>query len=178
MKDLMIDLETLGNEKDAVVVSIGACYFDPVFGRIGEKFSINLNTQEQLSLDRTVTSDAIEFWMSQPEAAKKVFREKKYPVDAALCDFIEWIVKNCDEDDGPYVWGNGSVFDIPIIEDILRQYELIVPWNYKRIMDLRTFRRFVGNNEEISRTGIHHNALDDAVNQAVYVIKHSRKREV
>lgn len=39
MKNLMIDLETMGNSSNAAIVSIGACFFEPSTGEIGEKFS-------------------------------------------------------------------------------------------------------------------------------------------
>ena len=43
MKDVMIDFETLGNSNNAVVVQIGACYFDRKTGEIGYKFETNID---------------------------------------------------------------------------------------------------------------------------------------
>ena len=38
MNHLMIDLETMGNKPNAPVVSIGAVFFEPSTGELGEEF--------------------------------------------------------------------------------------------------------------------------------------------
>ena len=38
MNNLMIDLETMGKNKDAPIVSIGAVFFTPETGDIGQEF--------------------------------------------------------------------------------------------------------------------------------------------
>ena len=71
------------------------------------------------------------------------------------------------------VWGNGSTFDISIMENILNMYRIKLPWSYNGVMDLRTFRRFIARGATVENLGVAHNALDDAKSQAVFVIKHS-----
>ena len=43
MKDLMVDIETLGVSHDSVITQIGACYFDRNTGEIGAKFIANID---------------------------------------------------------------------------------------------------------------------------------------
>jgi len=38
MKDVMLDVETLGTKSTAAIIQIGACYFDRETGEIGDKF--------------------------------------------------------------------------------------------------------------------------------------------
>ncbi len=43
MNDVMLDLETLGTRHDAMIISIGAVYFERETGLIGPGFSMNVN---------------------------------------------------------------------------------------------------------------------------------------
>ena len=47
MKDLMIDFETLGLKENAVLLSVGACAFDPATGEIGETFYCAIDPRTQ-----------------------------------------------------------------------------------------------------------------------------------
>lgn len=174
MKDLMIDLETLATTPDTVVISIGACFFDPIFGRSGATFSANLDIQSQLDHGRRVSASTLKWWMNQSTEAKSLFREETWDIQDGLENFTAWVEANREQE--LYPWGNGSLFDIAIMESLLHDYEQKVPWKYSDVMDLRTFRRFCANNTKVDRAaGTHHNALDDALNQAAYVIQHIRK---
>ncbi|HGY6600614.1 TPA: RecE family exodeoxyribonuclease, partial [Escherichia coli] len=59
---LMIDLETMGKNPDAPIISIGAIFFDPQTGDMGPEFSktIDLNTAGGV-IDR----DVIKWWLKQ-----------------------------------------------------------------------------------------------------------------
>ena len=174
MKDLMIDLETLGTSSKAVVISIGACFFDPDAGKIGETFYAPLQIKEQITKGREVNADTLYWWMCQPEAAKRVFNEDPYSVENALVYLNSWIGSICSTTE-VRPWGNGSIFDISIMESLFADYGRQCPWRYSNVMDLRTFRRFVANNMKVPVIGTAHNAVDDAVSQAQYVIDHMKK---
>lgn len=170
MKDLMIDLETLGTDPNCPVISIGAVFFDIENKKLGQFFYRVLSLDEQISRGRQVTADTIKWWMQQDEAAKKIFKEQQLAVYPALEDFISWFSINNSKS---FVWGNGSTFDISIMENIFKNYGFKAPWGYNRVMDLRTFKRFKPPVKETVKVGISHNALDDAINQAQYVIDNS-----
>lgn len=174
MKDLMIDLETLGTDKDSVILSIGACFFDTEALELGPQYYARLEIETQLLSGRSLDEEALEFWRSQSTQAKKVFKEPTSDTLRSITEFCEWAKANSSVPF--YVWANGAAFDIPIIEDLIKQCQLEVPWEFRHVQDLRTFRRFVGNDEKIPRKGTHHNALDDARDQAQYVIDQLRKR--
>lgn len=164
--DLMIDLETLGTDPHCPVISIGAIFFDIEKKKLGPTFYATLDVKEQIRSQRTLDADTLKWWMHQSGAAKKVFRETASPVEFALNKFVEFI----KQFKKVKVWGNGSSFDIVILEDLFKQYDIKVPWSYNNIMDLRTFKRFVAKGEKLQKSGVDHNALDDAKSQAQYVL--------
>lgn len=111
--------------------------------------------------------------MNQKDAAKKVFKEDSVEVGLALDNFVNFIVGNALKYNSNVKkvkpWGNGSNFDIEIIESLLKAYDKKIPWIYRNVRDLRTFKEFV-KYEEPMKKGIAHNALDDAIMQANIVI--------
>ena len=51
-------------------------------------------------------------------------------------------------------------------------YGIACPWLFYNVMDVRTFKRFRAGNEKLQKSGVNHNALDDAVSQANFILKH------
>lgn len=170
MNDLMIDLETLGTDSDTPVISIGAVFFDIATKKLGGTFYMALDVNEQIARGRKPTGDTIRWWLGQSDAAKRVFHEKAKPAAEVLTIFNQWYAGTNPK---AYAWGNGSTFDISIMEHILKDYGLKTLWGYNRVMDLRTFKRFCAKGEQVKKSGVAHNALDDAVSQAQYVLDHS-----
>ena len=170
-QDLMIDFETLGQDPDTAVISIGACFFDEVTNQIGPTFYMAFEIDSQLKAGRTIKADTLRWWMGQSGAAKKVFNEKAQDPKAILELFSKWVLEqNTISKIKP--WGNGSTFDISIIEDLFRMYDVKCPWLYYNVFDLRTFKRYIANGAKVVVDGTAHNALDDAIAQAKYVMEH------
>jgi exodeoxyribonuclease VIII len=174
MIDLMIDLETIGTDPTTTVISLGACFFDLETGKIGPTFYMALDVDEQLKKGRSLDGSTLKWWMGQSGAAKKVFNEKAKSADEVLRTFSTWVLANC-QISKVKPWGNGATFDISIMENMYRMYGIKCPWMYNSIMDLRTFRRFIANGDKVDKSsGVDHNALDDAINQANFVIRHNK----
>lgn len=170
----MIDLETMATEPDAVVLSIGACFFDIETGKVTSKFYMCLDIDEQKRCKRVVDPKTLAWWNSQSKDARKVFTEKKYPVDHCLNEFTNFVLANGNMS-SIYPWGNGAGFDISIMESLYRMFDKKIPWLFYNVMDLRTFKRFAAANEKVPKLdGVNHHALDDAINQAKYVLKYTR----
>ncbi len=170
--DIMIDLETLGINPDCPVISIGAAAFNET--GIKETFEVNLDTTHQIDImSRKVTADTIKWWMSQEDAAKKVFKEATVHPEVGLKALVDWItaIKKKYKVKRIHPWGNGSTFDISIMENLLSQYNVKIPWEFYNIMDFRTFKRFVYDGKDMSFQGVKHNALEDAKHQANIVIE-------
>lgn len=178
MQDLMIDLETLGTGVDAPIISIGAAYFDIETKQIGDTFYMVCDVADQMDTKvRHADSSTIKWWMSQGNAAKQVFKDGHKPTKEVLETLRQWVMthagskakstKKC------LPWGNGSSFDITLMETLFKDYGVDCPWLYYNVMDLRTFRRFVAKGAKVQKLeGTNHNALDDAVNQINFVFEH------
>lgn len=171
MADVMIDLETLGTSPDAAVVSIGVVIFDLDKKVILEEFYAPLDVKEQMKRGRKVDPDTLNWWMGQSDAAKKVFSEKAQDFKSIL----QTLSGILDKYRPLTVHGNSSTFDVSIMENAYAMYDVKLPWHYTKVNCFRTFRRFIGNNEKVEKTGIAHNALDDARDQVLYMFKHYNK---
>ena len=169
--DLMIDLETMGTANDAVILSIGAVFFDIKTQQLGPTFHAILDRDDQLAKSRTYTDSTMQWWKRQSEEAQSIFKAKGADPKKALTEFIKFYKQKTKV----HPWGNGSTFDISIMEDMFTCYGLKSPFVFWRVMDVRTFKRFVGKGADIPvAIGVKHNALDDAIAQAKYVMHHAK----
>ncbi len=173
--DFMIDLETLGTKENCVVISIGVVAFNEE-GFQGRDFYAVFNVEEQIVKGRKIDYSTLKWWMSQSEEARKVFTEGSHNVETILNCLTEYINSFMEDGKSAFIWGNGSIFDISIMQNLYDQYNIEIPWKFWNVMDLRTFVRFVGDGERVQNNGIQHNARDDARNQAEYVIRKLRQK--
>ncbi|QCT89202.1 exonuclease [Escherichia sp. E4742] len=167
---LMIDLETMGKNPDAPIISIGAIFFDPQTGDMGPEFikTIDLETAGGI-IDR----DAIKWWLKQSREAQSAILVDEIPLDDALLQLREFI----DENSGEFfvrVWGNGANFDNVILRRSHERQGIPCPWRYYNDRDVRTIVELGKALEFDARAaipfeGVPHNALDDARHQAKYV---------
>ncbi|HDW2448833.1 TPA: 3'-5' exoribonuclease, partial [Escherichia coli] len=167
---LMIDLETMGKNPDAPIISIGAIFFDPQTGDMGPEFSktIDLDTAGGV-IDR----DTIKWWLKQSREAQSALLTDEIPLDDALLQLREFI----DENSGEFfvqVWGNGANFDNVILRRSYERQDIPYPWRYCNDRDVRTIVELGKAIDFDARTAIpfegeRHNALDDARHQAKYV---------
>lgn len=167
---LMIDLETMGKNPDAPIISLGAIFFDPQTGEMGPEFSktIDLDTAGGV-IDR----DVIKWWLKQSREAQSAILTDEIPLDDALLQLREFI----DENSGEFfvrVWGNGANFDNVILRRSYERQGIPCPWRYCNDRDVRTIVE-LGNSigfdvrMTIPFEGVPHNALDDARHQAKQV---------
>ena len=165
MKNVMVDLETLGVTADAVIMSIGAVRFD-LNGGIDEKeaFYASVSIDSNVVLGRRVAESTLNWWMTQaPEPAKRVFTEPKQTLESALQDFAEWF-----GDEDTLIWSNGASFDIPMMEHAYMQLQMESPWKFYNSRCMRTYKTLPGA-ERASKPKTEHHALLDAIDQAKYV---------
>ena len=169
MLDIMIDLETLGTRVNAPVVAVGACYFDIKTGQIGKTFDAAIDVTFALRNSR-MEGETFKWWLQQSEEARqKVVRGRADPVKVytAFHDFVQ------AGGDKVRVWGNGSSFDISMLEySMARTIEKAPPWQFWNVRDCRTIKHLaeaLGLAYNGQRKGVHHSALDDAVFQAEWV---------
>ncbi|EFG7212348.1 exonuclease, partial [Escherichia coli] len=108
---LMIDLETMGKNPDAPIISIGAIFFDPQTGDMGPEFSKTIDLE---TAGGVIDRDTIKWWLKQSREAQSAIMTDEIPLDDALLQLREFI----DENSGEFfvqVWGNGANFDNTIL---------------------------------------------------------------
>ncbi|MEQ4175287.1 3'-5' exoribonuclease [Escherichia coli] len=167
---LMIDLETMGKNPDAPIISIGAIFFDPQTGDVGPEFSKTIDLE---TAGGVIDRDTIKWWLKQSREAQSAIMTDEIPLDDALLQLREFI----DENSGEFfvqVWGNGANFDNTILRRSYERQGIPCPWRYYNDRDVRTIVELGKAIDFDARTAIpfegeRHNALDDARYQAKYV---------
>ncbi|GDV14861.1 exodeoxyribonuclease VIII [Escherichia coli] len=167
---LMIDLETMGKNPDAPIISIGAIFFDPQTGDMGPEFSKTIDLE---TAGGVIDRDTIKWWLKQSREAQSAIMTDEIPLDDALLQLREFIDENSDEF-FVQVWGNGANFDNTILRRSYERQGIPCPWRYCNDRDVRTIVELGKAIDFDARTAIpfegeRHNALDDARYQAKYV---------
>lgn len=164
MRDISFDLETLGTNPDCMIVSIAAVEFDILTGQIGQKFYVPIDLEHEQE-GRVISGKTIKWWMDQSDEARSVFQDTgAKPLGVALYMLDQWF----PDWEGLKVWGNGSIFDISILD---HAFNYASPWEFWNVRDMRTIVDIASlsgqfDKRQVARAGVHHNALDDAIYQA------------
>ncbi|EIY8389023.1 3'-5' exoribonuclease, partial [Escherichia coli] len=121
---MMIDLETMGKNPDAPLISIGAIFFDPQTGDMGPEFS---KTIDMDTAGGVIDRGTIKWWLKQSREAQSAILTDEIPLDDALLQLREFI----DENSGEFfvqVWGNGANFDNTILRRSYERQGIPCPW--------------------------------------------------
>lgn len=182
MKNVMLDLETMGKGPRAAIVTIGAVFFNPMTGELGAEFEAHINLSDSARFGE-MDPDTVLWWMGQSDEARAAIAydvdgEKRMALLQALQKFQEWLMANGQEGKRPYVWGNGAGFDCTIMAnayEAVRKVRFIGYWNGFQDRDVRTVvdmgRDLLSFDpkKDMPFEGVAHRALDDAKHQARYV---------
>ena len=172
VSDIMLDLETFGTNPNAVIVQIGACYFDRVTGEIGEKFLKNIDAVESVKLGFKMDPETICWWLSQsPEAIKSIIdiTKFKWHPSIAIEAFNDFVKPDSN------IWSHAT-FDMVILMEHYRIIGIKPKFDYRNSRDLRTIVALAGIDvDSYEKIGIAHNALDDCLFQVKYAVDCLRK---
>lgn len=182
--DLSIDIETFDTEDSAVVLSVGAAAFNlheqstvDDFTKENTYYAV-LNRQQQIDLQRTVSDSVLSFWFTQKKDAQKVLSAPQQKVELAM----HGLMKFAEGHRIQRVWGNGNMFDNGTLRSLCKDFD--IDWmphmdhkqRYRSDMDLRTLRVAAGEPPFATVSGlIAHNALDDAIYQAICAQQYMRE---
>lgn len=165
MKQVMLDLETMGTEPYSAIIAIGAVVFDIDSREIKQEFYTAVQLESCMKVGLSVQAGTIEWWMKQSDSARAAVTGPARILTSALYEF-SWQL-----DSDTILWGNGSDFDNVLLRCAYQKCGMEVPWSpfnnrcYRTIKNLPQHR-----NNKIVRVGTHHNALDDAKSQALHLI--------
>jgi hypothetical protein len=148
MRDVMVDLETMGTGTRAPICSIGAVFFDIKKNEISAGFYQRVDWKADLDAgDYRATGGTIEFWAQQsPEAQHEIFApESRLPTGVTLFQFRDWLYSCLRESVLPLydlldlrVWGHGPNFDNRLLREASEVENVQLPWRYSNERDLRT----------------------------------------
>lgn len=139
------DLETLGVNETAVVLSIGCIYIDSYEScsykdLMKKSFFAKLDARDQIQrLGRKVTTSTIDWWSKQSMAAKdKSYIPSKTDVspEEALQQLRQFVYDNTRQS-RVKCYTRGSM-DVIVSEHLAGQVNMKLPWVYNDFRDIRT----------------------------------------
>ena len=167
MNNIMLDLETLSTEPDAMIVSIGAVQFDK--DGLGPSFYAEIDIEHDDQRKAHISTGSIKFWMKQPDTARAVFEsDLAKSMFNSLFEFNEF-VELIKHDSDVVIWGNGADFDNVILSRAYHRHAIPRPWGQYSNRCYRTLKKLAPH-IKLERSGTHHNALDDAISQAEHAV--------
>lgn len=160
MSDLdrvMIDLETLGTEPGAAILSIGAVRFSLDGLEDTLYHSIDLESCQDAGL--SIDAGTLDWWLDQDEEAREAAFSGDITLEDALEDFADWY------GDADEIWAFSPSFDCEILGAAYEAIGEAEPWSYRDERCARTLAA-LPIAADVDRVGTEHDALDDAQNQA------------
>lgn len=184
---LMLDFETLSLKDNAVLLALGACAFDPVTGAIGDTFYAAIDPRTQPGRD--ISASTVLWWMEQSGEARNALVKSTKAADTLEANtteegpeldelyataahsihnvarmFLAWYEQQAGIEG---VWSNGAV-DHGWLSSMFEYSGLKNPVPFWLQRDFRTLKAL---NPTLKHTfsGVAHNALDDAINQAAHM---------
>ena len=167
--NVMLDLETFGTRPGCAIRSIGAVVFDPHDEKvIGPGFYKNISDVSCREARLHVDPSTVEWWAKQSQQANDALMQDQLTLTEVAERFDNWWRKH----GAVFVWSHGANFDEPIWTAAMHAIGRKVPWRYWDSRCTRTvFDAAQFDSKSVKRNGIHHNALDDALHQAICVQK-------
>lgn len=177
MNNIMLDLETMGNTSNAVIVAIGACFFN--YKEIGLTFYRVVDIQSCLNAGLEVTGTTIKWWLQQNEDARlAISAHQSVHLKDALLSFAKFA--DPDYEEIKVLWGNGTAFDNVILRNAYNKVKLTPPWSYRDDRCYHTIRESFSI-PDIPFEGTRCNALTNAKHQAkmlMHIFKTINREEV
>lgn len=160
---VMLDIETLGKKPGCVVLSIGACAFNPFGDGYSYEFYQNIDPKDGEDVwGLSVDPDTVRWWKGQSEESRAHLVPDRIGTMEAAYAFGDWF-KSVN---GKEVWCQGATFDVPIMDAVFSATGQIAPWKYYDVRDTRTIYDICGlDPRTVKHEGTYHNALDDAIHQ-------------
>ena len=156
-----LDIEACGE----VLLSIGACTFNPRTGESLSEFYGVPSVGEQMQAGLRLDADAFAWWLRQDEEARAAIQTQDH-ASLVLHQFSEWVDRKA------WVWAYPTSYDLSVIERVYRAFHKRVPWTWTKTMDGRTLWRLACANDsaleriEKEANPCPHHALADAKEQA------------
>lgn len=159
--NVMVDLETLGNGSNSVIVAIGAVAFTK--NELLSTFYRVVDPESCIKAGLQMDASTVMWWLKQEQAAREAICQPGMSLAEALQLFYNWYPP-----DAP-LWGNGATFDNVILDNAYKAVGQRPRWKYSNHRCYRTVKNLFPVEQPLFE-GVPHNALNDAVHQAKHLI--------
>jgi len=176
MNHIMIDLETLNNTPDSVIVAIGAVAFDKDSVLDKEAFYVIVDIDSCLKSGLTIGGDTLGWWAKQsPKAQAVLHASPRTDLETALDQLNNFIIKHTNNQHrSAKVWGNGAAFDQPILRTAYARTGKKPAWEFYNEMCYRTLKNAHKDVPPVKPVIAHH-AAHDSLAQAKHLIQINKK---
>lgn len=165
--NIMIDIETMGTDIGAPILSIGAARFslDPDT-EITDTFHVGIELESAMAIGLKPSASTILWWLGpeRNDARKELAELPKTDIESALFGFSEWVGQDFDH---IKFWGNSAAFDLGLLGRAYDLLRLPKPWHFWNERCYRTVKNVWPM--PMQRVGTHHSAVDDALSQAMHL---------
>jgi len=154
--NVVVDLETLGRRAGCTVLEIGAAaevYDDEVL-----TFRAHPDLQSQLRMGLVPDAATVLWWMGRDLGEARAHQlqghgregEEAEAVCGALLRFNQFLHQAARGRE-LRIWGNSARFDLGILEELYRRFDMEVPWKFWEERDLRTSFELLGGKPSVER---------------------------
>jgi hypothetical protein len=151
-----------------VIVSIGAVRFDMGHGIVDE-FAVVIDPIDAESRGLRLDAATVLWWFEQSEEARAGWlAADAVKLEYALMALHYWMVQGGEDME---VWCKGAAFDAPLLEAAFAVCGEPVPWKYWMVKCYRTVAKEWREVSVGLRSGVAHDALDDARHQALHLLQ-------
>ena len=158
-----LDIEACGE----IVLSLGACVFDPATGEAASSLYIVPSIDRQLRYGLRPDAGALIWLLKQSDQARKAITDAQADPASEFDEFRKWWPSP-----EAWCWAYPTSFDLPVVERAMKAFDKRPPWKWTKTMDGRTLWQLaiardadMAKIERESNSAEHH-ALFDAQQQA------------
>ena len=167
MRNVMVDIESLGTAPGSAILSIGACVFERD-NKVNDPFDYykNIDLLDSTFAGFTIDPQTAKWWSEQSPEAIRTLTRKPMSLRGALNTFASFLQKD------DRVWAKGPDFDLVLLKAAYDKVGIRVPWSFRLSRDVRTILALTGQNKSYPLTFegfIKHFALHDAKLQMMQV---------
>ena len=162
MTHYMIDIETLGTDRDCMVISIALVRFDEK--EIIDSLVLYPDLQDQENKGRKIEIDTLQWWMLNKELLNQMIGKDRIRKSVSFClNQISWFINHNNGD--KTIWSKSPSFDLVILKNLFKP--TMLPWSYTEEADVRTAEFKLRQNQiKLQRSQQAHDPLEDAIAQA------------
>lgn len=164
-QEIMVDIETLSSEPNALMVSLGAVTRDSKGNLIKFEAVVSPNHYSN-KLD--ISHDTIMWWLKQSEEARASITRPGKSLVEVCAGFNQWLRQVTPTGAKPRLWGNGATFDNVILRANYKVAGMTPAWGFREDACYRTLKNLFPDTPW-TPPAVAHSAISDAEAQFIHL---------